>query len=294
MARRILRQFKIREISGVDRPAQAHATVAIMKRDDEMDQDGFNAHGNGPVHDRLRALFDNFVRGRPHLSNEQNFAAAWNMLSLSERNQIRAEETGEAARLRSPATIGKAEAMNIDTGALAMLALEGAATAIRKREPHLTREQCFSKAYLDPENREAVKAERQASRERLSVIPVARTAPTILNELSDDEIHALVDEIRRDNPFVSDAELVRMIADSAEARQARASFREGVRLATRDGERVPQPSVALDSLTAKAMELRKADPSLTPEQAFSKAYQDPANRSLAARERQAARDALHA
>jgi hypothetical protein len=43
------------------------------------------------------------------------------------------------------------------------------------------------------------------------------------------EIHAL-DEIRRDNPYVSDAELVRMIVSSAEERASRA-FREGVRLA---------------------------------------------------------------
>ena len=45
------------------------------------------------------------------------------------------------------------------------------------------------------------------------------------------------------------------------------------------------PQNAVDELKAKAAELRKADPKLTPSQAFAKAYIDPANAKLAARER---------
>ncbi len=53
---------------------------------------------------------------------------------------------------------------NIDLGALAMLALEGAAEALRKSQPELSKEQAFAKVYCDPANRVAMKAERRASR----------------------------------------------------------------------------------------------------------------------------------
>ena len=42
---------------------------------------------------------------------------------------------------------------NIDLGALAMLALEGAAEALRKSQPELSKEQAFAKVYCDPANR---------------------------------------------------------------------------------------------------------------------------------------------
>jgi hypothetical protein len=44
---------------------------------------------------------------------------------------------------------------------------------------------------------------------------------------------------------------------------------------------------AMDKLSAKAARLRETHPDLTPEQAFAKVYQDPANRLLVKRERRA-------
>ena len=41
--KRIMRAFKIAEISGVDKPAQAHARAVIMKRNDELDKRTFSA-----------------------------------------------------------------------------------------------------------------------------------------------------------------------------------------------------------------------------------------------------------
>jgi hypothetical protein len=198
--------------------------------------------------------------------------------------------------------------MSVDFGALADVVLEGAAVALRKREPHLTPEQAYAAVYTSPDYREAAKAERAASAERLAGVPVARTAATILNDLSDESILALVQEIRDENPYVSDAELVRMIASSAEERAGRAAVQENVRRATRDGARVPQPGdtlssrssddgvrkrdAALDAITAKAAELRRADPSLSEAQAFAAAYTARANRDLAKAERSASRAAL--
>lgn len=51
------------------------------------------------------------------------------------------------------------------------------------------------------------------------------------------------------------------------------------------GSSVSKTGDANDQLKAKAAELRKADPKLTPEQAFAKAYEDPANVDLVRQER---------
>jgi hypothetical protein len=46
------------------------------------------------------------------------------------------------------------------------------------------------------------------------------------------------------------------------------------------------PRTAMDELNAKAAEMRKANPTLTREQAFTKVYTDPENAPLIRRERQ--------
>ena len=71
---------------------------------------------------------------------------------------------------------------NIDTGALAMIALEGAAEALRKSNPSLTREQAFSRVYQDPANRIAAMAERQAARQRFADGPPHTQATTWRSE----------------------------------------------------------------------------------------------------------------
>jgi hypothetical protein len=232
MGRRVIRKLKILEVSGVDRPANAHARAAIIKRHD-------GAH------------------------------------------------IGDS----------KLDYSKIDLGALADVVLEGATTALLRAEPTLSREQAYAKIYTSPDYRPAAEAERAASAKRLLAgVPVARTAATILNDLSDESIIALVQEIRDENPFVSDAEFVRMIASSAEERAGRAAVQENVRHATREGARVPQPSDTLSAkrdaygaLTQKADELRKANPSMTKEAAFAAVYSAPANRELAKAERLANR-----
>jgi hypothetical protein len=310
MARRIMRSFLLKEISGVHKPAQAHARVAIMKRDFTPEESAaFNATGAGPTHDRLRRLYDNNLRARPNMLPEDAFAAAWRLLSPSDRNEIRAEESGEAqarateeARLRASAKTKGLDMTKIDIGALTLFALECAAEVLRKRDPSLTQEQAFARAYSDPANREIAKMERAASAERLAGFPVARTEPAILNSMDDDEIERMLqDEIDR-NPYLTNAALFRTVANSIEERTARAAYGERVRLATRDGERVPQPAdvstikrdVALDGLNAKAAELRKSNPTLSEAQCFAKVFADPRYRDLARAERSASREAINA
>jgi hypothetical protein len=213
----------------------------------------------------------------------------------------RDENTGAAVAVHRQRNSGM-DYSKVDRGALAMLALQGLAKALREREPHLSPEQAFSRVFADPANRIAAKAERDSSRARLiGGVPVARTSAQVLNDLGDDAIHALIDEIRRDNPVLDDAGIVRLIVQGIEA----PSYAGDVAAARRAGDHAPDPyedltgrrEMALDEpalkggdsamalLKAKAEELRKSNPSLSPEQAFAKVYSDPANRKLAQAER---------
>ena len=238
--KRVIRKLKILEVSGCDRPAQEPAKVVIMKRDEGSAT---------PMTDRLADRIDDYKRIYPHLADEDHYSMAWRDLSLSDRAKVRDEASGayqervaEEARYRARSMRNEDLSMkNIDTGALAMIALEGAAEALRKSNPSLTREQAFSRVYQDPANRIAAAAERQAARQRLAGGAASR-----------DTYRGDVDEF----------------------------------IAKRDN--------ALGALKVKAAELRKASPELSESQAFAKAYTDPANRALAAAERQASRAALYA
>jgi hypothetical protein len=204
---------------------------------------------------------------------------------------------GATARImkRHEAHIGdsKLDTSKVDFGKLADVVLTGAAAALRARETHLSPEQAYAKIYTSPDYRLAAEAEREASATRLLAgVPVARLEPKILDSLDDDEINELTVEIKNANPWMTDADLIRAIANSAEERAGRAAVRENMRHATRDGARVPQPGDTLSAkrdaygtLTQKADELRKANPSLTEAQAFAAAYTSPANRDLAKAER---------
>lgn len=267
------------------------------KSNGEADQ-GFNATGRGPMHDRLRDRYDDILRGNPRLSPEEVFARAWNTLRRAQRAAIREEEAAPA-----PEAEKKDQTMNYtDTGALAMFAIECAADVLRKANPSLTPEQAFAKAYQAPENRAAARAERQASRARLSGFNIARLQPEIIDPDDDAEIKRLINEERRKHPFLSNEQLFSRVYSSPEVTRARTAMRRAQDNARRAGTALPGPNgvevekrdCAFEELTTKAAELRKAQPSLTPEQAFAKAYVDPANRALAAQERRSARAALYA
>ena len=78
----------------MERSDQAGAFQKVM-RTAETESDSFGASGSGPMHEKLRAAYDSFLRGHPDLDPEQCFALAWNGLSLSDQAQLRSEETGE-------------------------------------------------------------------------------------------------------------------------------------------------------------------------------------------------------
>ena len=206
--RRIIRKLKITEVSGCDKPAQEPARVAIMKRDDPSAT---------PMTDRLADRIDDYKRMYPHLADEDHYSMAWSGLSLSDRAQVRAEERGEFQRQEGEAERFRARSMrnedlsmkNIDTGALAMIALECKAEALRKSNPSLTREQAFSRVYQDPANRIAAVAERQAARQRF--------AEQAASSYTGDNMQARLAVAKRDNALGA------LKAKAAELRKARPS-----------------------------------------------------------------------
>ena len=101
---------------------------------------------------------------------------AWRDLSLADRSQVRAEESGEfqaeqqaeAARVRTSAMGKNSDMSNIDTGGLAMLLFEGAATALRKSNPKPFARAGIFRVYCDPKYAVAAKAEREAALGRIA------------------------------------------------------------------------------------------------------------------------------
>jgi hypothetical protein len=95
---------------------------------------------------------------------------------------------------------------NIDVGALALIALEGAAAAIRKAQPGFTREQAFAKACA--ERLDIFKIERAANRDRVVRTDperreATRSAAIAKRENALDELQARADELRKADPNLS-------------------------------------------------------------------------------------------
>jgi hypothetical protein len=172
-------------IAFVSEPAKA----TIMKRDDddevgkavrpvnEAEEAAFDAHGSGPMHDELRARYDDQLRGRPHLSPEQAFAAAWQSLRPGARSSIRDEESGayaarqaEEEALRQAALSGRLDKREARTAAIAKAnyafhAVNAIAKQLRE-EDRMTVEQARVQARsLNPE---LARKEREARLEALS------------------------------------------------------------------------------------------------------------------------------
>jgi hypothetical protein len=82
--------------------------------------------------------------------------------------------------------------------------------------------------------------------------------------------------------FAGDKEAIEKLAKMVEAANNQA--REAGIFKEIGGVGAVGGSTAFDQITAKAAELRKADPKLTEAQAFSKAYSDPANAEIAKRD----------
>jgi hypothetical protein len=289
--KRIMRRFVIGEVSAVDKPAQTGAKAVILKRDGGADMEHLPR-----LLESIRTILEDdeleddereaMLRGT--FSEYKSFTGRDGLSDIATTH-------GEYSK-RDEET----PAMNVDVGALAMFALECAANKLRKANPSLSAEQAFAKAFSDPANREATRAEREASRRRIAGVGLAQTEPEILPTLSDADIKRLIARERARFPFLDGKQLLEVVENSPEMREHRAAVRQAEAAARRDGATLPPPQTvsimkrddALGALQAKANQLRESDPSLTPEGAFSKAYR--LHPDLARAEREASRAALFA
>jgi len=224
---RILHKFRINEISAVGRPAQEGALALIRK--------SFNASGRGRTHDRLRALYDDARRGNPQITSDAAFAMAWNSLKDEERDAIRREELAAEREnqaqneARRRAEKGNSDMQNIDRGALAMLALNGLAKAMRDERPDLSEAQAFAKVYSDPANRELASIERGANRIASAPVTDIRTA-IAKRDNAMATLQAKAAELRKAQPELSEAQAFAKIyrANPSLAAQERTAAREAI------------------------------------------------------------------
>ena len=158
-----LKDIKVNEVSLVDRPANKSSKVVLAKRVDDSESS------------RWYAEFEQSLAKRERKSEMGSYS--WNTPQApadpgSVQSGIAHEHikriADEVYRLRaklSKAETGTTEMTYEDmiqkAGATAEEIIQLRADALRKREPHLTPEQAFSKIYCDPANMHLRRAERE-------------------------------------------------------------------------------------------------------------------------------------
>ena len=303
------------------------AKVVFMERSDgafqkvmrtaETEIDSFGASGSGPMHEKLRAAYDSFLRGHPNLDPEQCFGLAWNGLSLSDQDQLRSEESGEYQERLAEEARYRESSMRAERRGEGKQTMKHEQVGILLKALHGV----YADEDLTKSERGEVIAEvlgdyrARCGRDGLkdiAVVPIARPPAAVLKagdcqELALAILQGKAAALRKAQPNLSEsqafsrvytdpsnAEIAKIERSAASARfaeQAASSYtgdnmQADLAVAKRDN--------ALDALKVKAAELRKANPSLSESQAFAKVYQDPANAKLAAAERSASRAALYA
>jgi hypothetical protein len=287
--------------------------VVIMKRRDaETEPDGFNAQGDGPKHDVLRALYDNALRAYPWLSPDECFAMAWANLSLSDRAQIKDEESGEwqrqqgeAARLReSSVRAGGRERTNKMKDERVGILLKAVRGVLE--DPEITkaeREDVLADVFDDY----AARTGRDGLAD-ISSLPTPTSEPIVMKaqtrqELALELLKIKAAELRKARPELTESQaFAKVYTDPAngelaqiERAASRAIFDEQ---ATQHGGgleknlALAKRDAAYAALQVKGEELRRADPLLTREGAIAKAMK--LYPTLANAERSASRAALYA
>lgn len=169
--RKIMRRFRITEISGCDLPAQEHAKVAIFKRyigQTKMSNIEIEKHieETGQLADTLLEIKTNEILARqPELSREQAYSKAY--CDHANRDLRIAEKRARDQRIGATAPeLASADAsLLIAKRDLALDQLNAKAEELRNLHPSLSPEQAFARVYkLYPA---LAKAERSAGRQAL-------------------------------------------------------------------------------------------------------------------------------
>jgi len=298
--RRIMRSFKLDEISGVDRPAQAHARAAIMKRDitDVTKKPAAGLFAIGKDNDLLKklGLLKGFGVNTKTLATslksivEDPDAADKGALVEETIKQFTEAVEGDLVKdlsglsdntivedRMSPAlakALGLADTASEDE-IVAAIAANKADLAKAKADAD-----AIVKAAHDAEIAKAV-AEKDALAKRLEVLEGERELASFAKKADEaglpvSKADMLLRAYKGDKAALD--EFVELYKAASKALDSSELLKEY-------GSAKAMPSDETTAITAKAAELRKADPSLTEAQAFSRAYTDPANKALAKAER---------
>jgi hypothetical protein len=215
-------------------------------------------NGAGPVSARVRGRYEEISRANPHAGSEDCFAACWNELSDDERDALRQEEADavleqEAAALERTNETEAERHARITATEKTMTTREQMVGDLSKHGPV-----AVAKAVLDSE------APGLTEQELYSIV----------------KAHALRD--KRAGETDSQAAARCFEANTEEGRVIRQAHYRAKRFF-----QLPTQTAhsAYDELNVLGGELRKKDPGLTREQAFAKAYSDPANADLVSRSR---------
>jgi hypothetical protein len=226
--------------------------------------------------------------------------------------------TREYHRMRGK--ILKGETMYEDSvekaGKLAELTIDALAHNLRKREPHLSKEQAFSKIYSDPQYAHLAKAERCASRMAAGIEP-QRSAPEISEagqidftkgereQWAFNELQRQAMELNKSHPELTHEQCFSRVYCAPESVELRKSERETNRpggyaepyeksaaapVASLDP--VVEHDMAMGELKRLTAHIRAQNPFHTNEQLFAMVMSDPANRDAVRRERAASRALL--
>jgi len=110
-----MREFTIKELSAVDRPAQGHALMTMMKREDEKDND-------------MRV--ENIARDEPRVFHTFEQAVA----HLRKRHEYSGTEALRAAREQFPMLLAKYNAEGADAAAAREVALKKARSSSQAKQ----------------------------------------------------------------------------------------------------------------------------------------------------------------
>jgi hypothetical protein len=193
----------INEISAVDRPAQAHARMTIMKRAEEA-IDMSNVNVGKLALTVLNGLATALQNERPELSFEAAFAKIYSDPANAEIAKIErsANRPGYPAMARTAPKILEGDGLDFDD-------VKALVDEERRKHPFLTGEQAYARLYDSPPehmNREAFRAAmRRAAAAGSEVLGPADVSTVALakRDVATDELWLKADELRKVQPTLT-------------------------------------------------------------------------------------------
>ena len=264
---RIMRSFKLAEISSVDRPAQAHAKAVIMKRENNslrQSADEEPLEGTDTMAELDKAALEKKIA-------EQDAALKASTDNFAEVSKKLEDATAEIALLKMDAShreyMDNAGFKSKERVAFIAKSADDRAAYIEANPLEAKLPESVRKQLQEAE---ANKAALKEIRKREEKVTFAKRATDL--GLTEKQGETLRKAYKGDEAAI--AELERIIKGLTAAKETGVIFKEFGAAAQGDA------LTAADEIKAKADDLRKAKPSLTEAIAWTEVYTDPANVEL--------------